>query len=123
MTVHSYYQARQEKAMTNGTSKFTPGAVAEAIVLAGPGQEVASTFAPFRQIKYTLADGRIWYAPLTAGVKVDNLELKPGEAFRVCKRPFGKGSVIDVQRCTSQAAPADRDQGGSVLEAKLAASI
>lgn len=107
----------------NGNSKFAPGAVAETIILAGPGEEVASSFAPFKQIKYTLANGRIWYAPLKTGVKIDNLELKPGEAFRVCKRPFGRGSVIDVMRCNSQDAAADPDEGGSVLEANLTASI
>lgn len=106
----------------NGFVKFTPGLVAEAIIIAG-AEEVSSGFAPFKQIKYTLADGRIWYAPLKTGMKVDNLELKPGEAFRVCKRPFGaNGSVIDVQRC-NETTPFDEGEDATVLAAKLKASL
>lgn len=112
----------------NGVSKFTPGDVAEVIALVGPGEEVPSGFKPFRQMRYNLVDGRVWYAPLKTGVKVSNLELAEGEPFRVCKRPFGTGSVIDVMRCHGQAAPTPTqlttiDPGGHVLEAKLAASI
>jgi hypothetical protein len=114
--------------MPNGnghSTKFTPGAVAEVIALAGPGEEVPSSFEPFKQMRYKLADGRTWYASLAVGVKLHNLQLGAGEMFRVCKRPFGKGSVIDVMRCNGQDASADPapDQGGSVLEAKLAASV
>lgn len=136
MTVHAYY-ARQEKTMPtngNGHAKFTPGPVAEIIALARPGEEVPSGFKPFRQMRYDLEDGRTWYAALATGVKLHNLELGVGEPFRVCKRAFGVGgSVIDVLRCNPatpqrpapQPSPlrAQPDATGTVLEAKLQASI
>ena len=123
MNVHAYYQRIKERGMPNGNGngfvKFTPGLVAEAIIIAG-AEEVSSDYEPFKQMRYTLSDGRIWFAALKTGVKIDNLALKPGEAFRVCKRPFGKGHVVDVQRCNG---PAPDPTCGTVLAAKLTASI
>lgn len=92
---------------TNGVTKFTPGPVAEVIALAGPGEEVKSAFSPYRQMRYTLTDGRTWFASLAHGTKIHNLELQEGEPFRVCKRVLpGGGNAIDILRCAAQAAPA-----------------
>src|SRR5687767_7027708 len=76
---------------------FKPTAVAQAIALACGGEEVDSQYAPFKQIKHTLTDGRLWYASLNTARKLDNLNLAIGEPFRVCLREYAPGkNVVDV---------------------------
>lgn len=123
MNIRHLYDGTRERHMAtngNGLSKFTPGAVAEVIALARPGEEVPSGFEPFRQMRYDLVDGRTWYAALSIGVKINNLELGVGEQFRVCKRPFGNGAktTIDVMRCNPAAPNAPTYSG--IHEAKAA---
>jgi hypothetical protein len=45
------------------------------------------------------------YANLKLGVKIENLELGAGEMFRVGKRSFGTGFVVDVMRCHPEPTP------------------
>jgi hypothetical protein len=142
MTTHALYAAVKEHTMANGNgnglAKFTPGPVAEVIAIAGPGEEVPSTRAGWEnRVKYRLVDGRPWWAPLRVRTLLFNLGIEEGEPFRCCLQPYGSAgqSAIDIKRCPP-AAPVLRpapptpiggtqpdDSTGSVLEAKLKASI
>ena len=83
---------------TSGTVKFEANVPLELALKYATGRAVTSTVTNSQQMMYTLADGRRMYLDLHVSARVDELGLKPGEIFTLCKVGKGKDTQWAVRR-------------------------
>jgi len=83
---------------TSGTLKFQANVPVEVALKYDGGREVTSSFNQQTQKMYTLVDGRRMYLDLSVAARVDELKLKPGEVFTLCRVGRAKDAQWVVSR-------------------------
>lgn len=83
---------------TSSTLKFESNVPVEVALKYRGGREVTSARTDEKQMMYTLTSGMRMYLDLDVAARVDELGLKPGEGFVICKVGKGVSAQWAVQR-------------------------
>jgi hypothetical protein len=77
------------------------------------GRDVDGRYGP--QVLYTLADGRLMYLEPKAARHIDELKIKAGELFSICKREVKNGQKSGIQWEVKRVEPIPKPDGPKLV--------